>query len=107
MFDVPAEKIKKVINFLGFTFDGKKISIRAKTVGKYYYRMYGKARTIKRNKGYSPKGNRISAKNLYATYSKKALTDTILNRKMGLKNGIPGIFCHTFGEQKRNSEKTN
>lgn len=92
LFGVPTEKINKVINFLGFTFDGQKISIRAKTVGKYYYRMYGKARTIKRNKGYSPKGNRISAKNLYATYSKKGADGYYMKQKDGTQKWYSGNF---------------
>ena len=31
---------KNIINYLGFSFDGEKVSIRAKTISKYYYRMY-------------------------------------------------------------------
>lgn len=60
---------KRFINFLGFTFDGDKVSVRSKTVIKYYYMMNRKARTIVRNGGYSRKGNKISAKNLYQKYS--------------------------------------
>ena len=59
------------ISFLGFTFDGHKVSIRSKTVSKYYQRMYRKAKTIVRSGGYTKKGNRISCKELYRLYSCK------------------------------------
>lgn len=62
---------KNIIDYLGFSFDGKIIVLRDKTVGKYYYRMYKKADNIVRNKGISPKGNIISNKNLYKIYSLK------------------------------------
>lgn len=61
----------KAINFLGFTFDGEKVSIRSKTTSKYYYRMYRKCAAISRNGGVSPKGNKISCKNLYSKYSER------------------------------------
>ena len=44
-----ADGSKRVINFLGFTFDGTTTTLRAKTVSKYYYRMYRKAHTIAEN----------------------------------------------------------
>ena len=84
--------MKKYINFLGFTFDGRKVMIRAKTAGKYYYRMYGKAKSIARNKGYSPKGNPISAKNLYAIYSKKGARGYWIKQKDGTKRWYRGNF---------------
>lgn len=57
------------INFLGFTFDGSKIRIRSKTIGKYYYRMYRKAKFIARCHGMTKNGTHISCKNLYMKYS--------------------------------------
>lgn len=33
----------KVINFLGFSFDGNEVTIRGKTISKYFYRMHHKA----------------------------------------------------------------
>lgn len=71
LFDVSPEEQKRFINFLGFTFDGKTVSIRMKTLGKYYYRMYSKVKTIRKSGNYSPKGKHISNKNLYALYSVK------------------------------------
>ena len=69
--DMELCKNKNRINFLGFTFDGHKVSVRAKTISKYYQRMYKKAKTIVRNGGYTKKGNRISCKELYRLYSYK------------------------------------
>lgn len=57
------------MNFLGFTFDGCKMTIRAKTTTKYYFRMYSKAKTIAKSGGYSYRGRKISKKNLYKRYS--------------------------------------
>lgn len=62
---------KNYINYLGFTFDGREITIRDKTITKYYYRLYRKLNTIVKNEGYSPNGKRISCKNLYEKYSVK------------------------------------
>lgn len=71
IFHADSDDSKRFINFLGFTFDGKQITIRAKTVSKYYYRMYRKAKNIV-NSGYrTRKGNRISCRNLYQTYSER------------------------------------
>lgn len=62
---------KNIIDFLGFSFDGCSVKIREKTTFKYYTRMYRKAKTIVRNNGMSPKGKKISCKNLYSKYSYK------------------------------------
>ena len=62
-------EIKKQIDFLGFTFDGKTINVRSKTISKYYYRMHKKAKTIVKNNGYTCKRNKISKRNLYEHYS--------------------------------------
>lgn len=60
---------KDCINYLGFTFDGSKVTIRDKTISKYYYRMYRKLKTITKSDGISKYGNRISNKNIYEKYS--------------------------------------
>lgn len=57
------------LSFLGFTFDGNKVSLRAKTVSKHYQRMRRKAKTIVKSGGYTKHKNRISKKNLYMKYS--------------------------------------
>lgn len=64
-------KGKNVLHYLGFTFDGREVTIRDKTISKYYYRMYRKAKYIVKCKGYTKNGNRISNKNLYKLYSEK------------------------------------
>lgn len=61
-----AVQIKKRIDYLGFSFDGKKISIRDKTLSKYYYRMY---RKVKAARYWSIKKKRIQTKSLYNLYS--------------------------------------
>lgn len=72
VFHKNADDSNRTINFLGFSFDGQKVRIRSKTVSKYYYRMYRKARNIAKIRGgYTPDGKRITCKNLYMTYSRK------------------------------------
>ncbi len=67
---IPGNKdSKNIIDYLGFSFDGKLISVRDKTTSKYYYRAYKKADSIAKRNGESRKGNKISCKNLYKTYS--------------------------------------
>lgn len=66
---------RRHLNFLGFTFDGNKVSLRAKTVSKYYQRMRHKAKTIAKSNGYTKNGNRISKKNLYIKYSVRGATN--------------------------------
>lgn len=65
------ENSKNIIDFLGFSFDGKNVTIRDKTIAKYYCRMYRKIKTITQNSGCSPKGKRISCAKLYEQYSHK------------------------------------
>ncbi len=77
-FHESADDSSQTINFLGFSFDGVKIRIRAKTVSKYYYRMYRKAKNIVKSGGYTSDGKPISCKNLYNSYSRKGA-----NRKQG------------------------
>ena len=65
---------KNIIDYLGFSFDGKSISIRQKTYGKYIYRMRRKIDGIERCNGITYKGNRINYDKVYEKYSKKGLT---------------------------------
>lgn len=62
---------KNEIDYLGFNFNGKEITIKDKTISKYYYKMYRKVKTIIHNGGYTRSGKRISCKNLYEKYSVK------------------------------------
>lgn len=57
---------KDALDYLGFTFDGKEVTLRDKTVSKYYYRMYHKAKVIRR---WAKKSGRVQAKSLYNLYS--------------------------------------
>ena len=63
---------KNAIDYLGFTFDGKDVTIKAKTIFKYYYRMYSKIKYIKlqREKG----KEKVGTANLYKNYSSKNFT---------------------------------
>ena len=92
LFGVPLEGQKRFINFLGFTFDGKTVSIRMKTLGKYYYRMYSKAKTIQKSGNYSPKGKHISNKNLYALYSIKGAKGSWITQVDGTQKWHSGNF---------------
>ncbi|MBR1654364.1 MAG: group II intron reverse transcriptase domain-containing protein [Clostridia bacterium] len=67
------EDSKNIINYLGFSFDGKGISIRPKTYGKYIYRMRRKIDRIEKCNGITYKGNKISYDKVYEKYSKKGL----------------------------------
>lgn len=62
---------KSYIDYLGFIFDGKQVTLRPKTVSKYYYRMYKKIKHISKSNGITKKGNRVSYTELYKTYTQK------------------------------------
>ena len=68
-FHTNADCKNRYVNFLGFTFDGKDVVIRPKTVTKYYYRMHRKVKGIVSAGGISPRGRKISKRNLYEKYS--------------------------------------
>ena len=55
------------IDYLGFSYDGKYVKIREKTVSKYYRKMYSRIKTI--NKWTIKTGNNIGRKKLYKQYS--------------------------------------
>ena len=65
---------KNIVDYLGFSFDGKSVLIRQKTYGKYIYRMRRKIDGIERCNGITYKGNRINYDKVYDKYSKKGLT---------------------------------
>ena len=60
-------KDKTTIDYLGFSYDGKCVKIREKTVSKYYRKMYSRIKTI--NKWTVKTGNNIGRKKLYKQYS--------------------------------------
>lgn len=82
-FGVPNGTQKRFINFLGFTFDGKTVAVRTKTIGKYYSRMYKKVKTITKGRGFTPDGKHISAKNLYGLYSIRGAHGCLIKQKDG------------------------
>lgn len=63
------KKSKDVLDYLGFTFDGKNIRFRDKTLTKYYYKMYRKVKSILRRNGYTKYATRISNTELYKRFS--------------------------------------
>lgn len=67
-FASDADDSQKRINFLGFAFDGSKVYVRPKTIGKYYYRMNRKAKAIAKNKEFE------GADSLYMKYSERGAT---------------------------------
>ena len=89
--DDNADDSNPQLNFLGFKFDGKNVSLRDKTVSKFYRRMRRKAKTISMSDGFTKRGNRISNEELYKKYSirgassKKGNFLTYVNRAMDNK----------------------
>ena len=102
---------KNIIEFLGFSFDGKHIRIRDKTISKYYNRMYRKLRTIVKNQGVTSNEHRISGKNLYQKYSYKGSLHylTKISKKTGIplsKDELRGNFLdYVFRAQKKFSNE--
>lgn len=91
-FGIPKQKQKRFVSFLGFTFDGRTVSVRTKTIGKYYSRMYKKIKTIKKGKGYTPEGKHISAQNLYGLYSVRGAHGCLIKLKDGKTVKYSGNF---------------
>lgn len=59
------------VDYLGFVFNGKEVTLRPKTVSKYYYRMYRKLNHIVKCEGITKNGHIISCNELYRTYTQK------------------------------------
>lgn len=100
-FGERADISNRFINFLGFTFDGQQIFIRDKTISKYYYRMYRKAKTIAKSHGYSKYGKKISNEMIYKRYSIKGAYDkpgnfiTYVDRAQRMFNNQKSINAKT------------
>ena len=104
--DVPNGK--NFINYLGFTFDGKEVTIREKTVAKYYYRMYRKLKTIIKHKGVTSTGKRINCKNIYEKYSIKGAggnSDELFSKKGNFISYVQRAG-RIFGEPESINRKT-
>lgn len=67
IFKKKVMKEKDIINYLGFSYDGKVVKIREKTVAKYYRKMYARIKTI--NKWTVKTGKNIGRRKLYQQYS--------------------------------------
>ena len=91
-----ADESKHVISFLGFTFDGENISLRSKTVSKYYYRMYRKAREVARDPQHRGK------KKLYQKYSEKGAEEALYDGQS--QNKTPGKKSGNFFTYVRRAE---
>ncbi len=59
------------IDYLGFKYDGKHISLRDSTVSRYYGKLHKKLVPIIKYNGVTRKGSRVSNKNLYKNYTIK------------------------------------
>lgn len=70
-FIAGSEPGKDILNYLGFSFNGKIVSIRSKTLSKYYYRMYRKIRAIFKDSTLSEKEKRIILHKVYLRYSSR------------------------------------
>ena len=58
---------KNIMEYLGFAFNGKQVTLRDKTLGKYYYRMYKKVGKVKVKS--SKQGEVTGVRDLYKKYS--------------------------------------
>lgn len=87
---------KSYVDYLGFIFDGKEVTLRPKTVSKYYYRMYKKVNYIVKCDGFTKNGNRITCSELYKNYTQKGRNGTY----------IKGQSKKVIGKNSKNKYKT-
>ena len=89
-FEVGGESLNKMLDYLGFSFDGTKVKIRDKTITKYYYRMHRKVNTVGH---WRYKYRRMETDSLYKLYSdskskkEKKKDNTVQKRKCKKLNG--------------------
>lgn len=102
---------RKIISFLGFSYDGEKISIRAKTISRYYHKVYRKIKTINRHRMFKS-SPRINCHNLYNLYTIKHHTDRNQTNRYGnfIDYAIKSTKCFSSNENvnlvvKRHLEK--
>lgn len=69
LFDPKLNEVKHNIDFLGFCFDGKRVTLRGKTISKYHYRMKHKAVGVA--KGYTKSKGFKGSDKLYKLYSER------------------------------------
>ena len=85
------ERPKQRIDYLGFSFDGQKVTVRDKTLSKYYYRMY---RKVKSAKYWSLRKKRVQTKGLYQLYSAHANWSDSQSQNPKKKNGNFLTYVH-------------
>lgn len=64
------DSVPTEIDYLGFLFDGNKIKIRPRSLGKYYYRMQRKAKTLRERDWTSYNGKFTFKETLYNNYGR-------------------------------------
>ena len=101
---------KNFIDYLGFTFDGRRVQIRGKTISKYYYRAYKKIDTIKSQNADPSRIKKAGTHNLYEIYSAKGTKSSqrrFLNyiqrceRVWGKEERLARILYTHYGKIKR------
>lgn len=100
-YGISEKKSKRFINFLGFTYDGKTITVRAKTTGKYYQRMYRKVKSITKSPGNISVGKRILSSNLYNLYSIKGANGYLIKKRDGHTRKCSGNFLTYIQRSKK------
>lgn len=88
-----------IISFLGFSFDGQFVRIRAKTIAKFYERMYSKADHLIRDE--QEKGIRISRRKIYHLYTYKGMNDRVSGKRSGNFLTYVQRASNVFGSQER------
>lgn len=63
-----SHRVYNKLDYLGFSFDGKKTDIREKSISKYRYRMIRKAHKVGRNKDRYGRYNKADLESLYDLY---------------------------------------
>ena len=102
---------KNTIDYLGFTYNGNLISIRDKTISKYYYRLYRKIKSINIQRENNLKGKGCS--NLYLNYSLKGTKNKMnflsyvlrCERVFGKSENVNRVLNTHYGKIKKRIKK--
>ena len=95
---------KNILEYLGFAFDGKNISLRDKTITKYYYRAYKKADTIVNCEWITGNNTKVVPHKLYDRYTLKGAKETITGSKRKYSGNFLSYLkrCRkVFGEEEK------
>jgi len=105
---------KNEIDYLGFSYNGKTIKIREKTISKYYYRAYKKVKTILWQRNHLDQ--KVGTTNLYKIYTQKGSQEGDGNfltyaekcsRVFGKKESVNRVLKVHYGKIKRRLKKKN